>query len=101
MESVKDTSNLILYGAEDLSRKTAVLSVNIKGVSSSKVGELLESRYGILTRTGAHCAPLIHEAMGTKTQGAVRFSLSYFTTEEEIECAAPALKELAKELGNE
>ena len=101
MESVKDTSNLILYGAEDLSRKTAVLSVNIKGVSSSKVGELLESRYGILTRTGAHCAPLIHEAMGTKTQGAVRFSLSYFTTEEEIECAASALKELAKELGNE
>lgn len=101
MESVKDTSNLILYGAEDLSRKTAVLSVNIKGVSSSKVGELLESRYGILTRTGAHCAPLIHEAMGTKTQGAVRFSLSYFTTEEEIECAASALKGLAKGLGNE
>ena len=75
--------------------------MNIKGVSSSKVGELLERRYGILTRTGAHCAPLMHEAMGTKTQGAVRLSLSYFTTEEEIERAASALKELAKELGNE
>lgn len=101
MNSLKDTPNLILYGSKDLRKKTAVLSVNIKGVSSSKVGELLERRYGILTRTGAHCAPLMHEAMGTKTQGAVRLSLSYFTTEEEIESAASALKELAKELGNE
>lgn len=101
MNSLEDTPNLILYGSKDLKSKTAVLSVNIKGVSSSKVGELLESRYGILTRTGAHCAPLMHEVMGTKTQGAVRLSLSYFTTEEEIERAASALKELAKELGNE
>lgn len=101
MNSLKDTPNLILYGSKDLRKKTAVLSVNIKGVSSSKVGELLERRYGILTRTGAHCAPLMHEVMGTKTQGAVRLSLSYFTTEEEIESAASALKELAKELGNE
>lgn len=101
MESLQDIPNLILYGSKDLRKKTAVLSVNIKGVSSSKVGELLERRYGILTRTGAHCAPLMHEAMGTKTQGAVRLSLSYFTTEEEIERAASALKELAKELGNE
>ena len=101
MESLQDIPNLILYGSKDLREKTAVLSVNIKGVSSSKVGELLERRYGILTRTGAHCAPLMHEAMGTKTQGAVRLSLSYFTTEEEIESAALALKELAKELGNE
>lgn len=101
MENLQDIPNLILYGSKDLREKTAVLSVNIKGVSSSKVGELLERRYGILTRTGAHCAPLMHEAMGTKTQGAVRLSLSYFTTEEEIERAASALKELAKELGNE
>lgn len=101
MESLQDIPNLILYGSKDLRKKTAVLSVNIKGASSSKVGELLERRYGILTRTGAHCAPLMHEAMGTKTQGAVRLSLSYFTTEEEIERAASALKELAKELGNE
>lgn len=101
MENLQDIPNLILYGSKDLRKKTAVLSVNIKGVSSSKVGELLERRYGILTRTGAHCAPLMHEAMGTKTQGAVRLSLSYFTTEEEIERAASALKELAKELGNE
>lgn len=101
MESLQDIPNLILYGSKDLREKTAVLSVNIKGASSSKVGELLERRYGILTRTGAHCAPLMHEAMGTKTQGAVRLSLSYFTTEEEIERAASALKELAKELENE
>ncbi|MDD7363006.1 MAG: aminotransferase class V-fold PLP-dependent enzyme [Peptoniphilus sp.] len=101
MDGINDIPGLIVYGSPNPEEKTAVVSVNIAGVSSSKVGELLESRYGIITRTGAHCAPLIHEAMGTKEQGAVRFSLSYFTTEEEIDSAADALRALAKELYSE
>ena len=50
-----------------------------------------------MTRAGAHCAPLMHEALGTKSQGAVRFSFSYFNTEEEIDHAANAIRELAEE----
>ena len=58
---------------------------------------MLAQDYGIMTRAGAHCAPLMHEALGTKSQGAVRFSFSYFNTEEEIERAAEAVQALAEE----
>ena len=58
---------------------------------------MLAQDYGIMTRAGAHCAPLMHEALGTKSQGAVRFSFSYFNTEEEIDQAANAIRELAEE----
>jgi selenocysteine lyase/cysteine desulfurase len=53
--------------------------------------------YDISTRPGAHCAPLMHEALGTKEQGAVRFSFSHYNTEEEIDTAIRAIRELAEE----
>ena len=53
--------------------------------------------YGISTRPGAHCAPLMHEALGTVEQGAVRFSFSHYNSMDEIEIAINALKELAAE----
>ena len=52
--------------------------------------------YGIATRTGAHCAPLMHQALGTEAQGAVRFSFSHFNTEEEIQTGIEAVRELAE-----
>lgn len=50
--------------------------------------------YGIATRPGAHCAPLMHQALGTVNQGAVRFSFSHYNTREEVELAVAALKDL-------
>ena len=58
--------------------------------------ELME-RFGIATRAGGHCAPLMHECLGTKEQGAVRFSFSHFNTEEEVEQAIEAVRILATE----
>ena len=58
---------------------------------------MLAQDYGIMTRAGAHCAPLMHKALGTEKTGAVRFSFSYFNTEEEVDTAARAVKELAAE----
>ena len=52
--------------------------------------------YEITTRPGAHCAPLMHKALGTVSQGAVRFSFSYFNTEEEIDAAISAVREIAE-----
>mgnify|MGYP000118573999 FL=1 len=71
--------------------------MNIGDYDSAEISDELSGRYGIVTRPGAHCAPLMHEALGTKIQGAVRFSFSHYNTEEEIDEAIRAVKELAEE----
>ena len=62
-----------------------MLSFNIEGISPEDVGYMLESCFGIMVRTGLHCAPLIHKALGSFPHGSVRVSPSYFTTDEDID----------------
>ena len=69
--------------------------MNLAEEGSAEVGMILWEDYGISIRSGGHCAPLMHKALGTEKTGAVRFSFSYFNTEEEIDAAAAALGELA------
>ena len=57
----------------------------------------LSESYDIAVRPGAHCAPLMHKALGTTDQGAVRFSFSWFNTEEEIDTAVRAIREIAED----
>ena len=57
---------------------------------------MLYADYGIATRPGAHCAPRLHEALGTVRQAAVRFSFSVFNSEDEADMAIQAVKELAQ-----
>lgn len=73
----------------------AIVSLNVKDYDSGEVSDALSNDYGIATRPGAHCAPRLHIALGTKHQGAVRFSFSYSTTKEELDIAINALKEIA------
>ena len=65
--------------------RVATIALNLADLSSAEAADLLSADYGIEVRAGAHCAPLMHEALGTKKRGAVRFSFSWFTTEEEID----------------
>lgn len=74
-----------------------VVSLNIKNVDSARIAYELEDRFQIAVRCGAHCAPRMHEALGTKHQGAVRFSFSYFNTKKEVQIAADAVRQLAEE----
>ena len=60
---------------------------------SGEVSDFLAQEHGIYTRGGGHCAPLMHRALGTERQGAVRFSFSPFNTVEEARQAAAALAE--------
>lgn len=81
--------------ARPYNEHAAIISLNVKDYDSGEVSDALSNDYGIATRPGAHCAPRLHIALGTKYQGAVRFSFSYFTTKEELDTAINALKEIA------
>ena len=85
-----------IYGDFDTKERAAILSLNIEGYDSGTVSDLLSQEYDIATRPGAHCAPRMHQALGTTETGAVRFSFSSFNTREEVETAIQALKELVE-----
>lgn len=85
-----------IYGDFDTKERAAILSLNIEGYDSGTVSDLLSQEYDIATRPGAHCAPRMHQALGTTETGAVRFSFSSFNTMEEVETAIRALKELVE-----
>lgn len=86
-----------IYGDFDTKERAAILSLNIEGYDSGTVSDLLSQEYDIATRPGAHCAPRMHQALGTTETGAVRFSFSSFNTMEEVETAIQALKELVEQ----
>ncbi len=85
--------NVLVYGDLDAPLRTATISMNLAGEDAGAVADALAQDYGICTRAGAHCAPRMHDALGT--DGLVRFSFSYFNTEEEVDTAIRAVCELA------
>ena len=95
IDGVKDVPGVTVYGPLDAAKKTAVTSINIDGVVCSEVGDILDRAFGIMTRTGLHCAPAAHKTIGTFPKGTVRFGFSYFTTMEEIQKVIEAVKEIA------
>ncbi len=93
-EGIKELPDIKIYGDFSSFDRCAILALNISDYDSSEVADELAQDYGICTRPGAHCAPLMHESLGTVSQGAVRFSFSYFNTEEEIDSAIKALRKM-------
>ena len=96
-EQVKEIPGIIVYGDPAAKCHAPIVSLNLAGEDSARVADALWEEYGICVRAGAHCAPLMHRALGTVGQGVVRFSFSHFNTEEEIERAAEAVRALAEE----
>lgn len=94
---VKEIPGVKVYGDFSSMNRCAVVTLNIGDYDSSEVSDELLTEYGISTRSGGHCAPLMHEALGTVEQGAVRFSFSHYNTDEEIETAIRAIRELAED----
>ena len=87
-EELSTIKGITVYGAEN-----GILSFNLKDYNSSQVSDLLD-KAGIATRAGFHCSPLIHEKMGTTERGAIRISLSYFNTEQEISKLCKILRKI-------
>ncbi len=98
-EGMRDLPGVTVYGdwpecASDVVRP-GIVALNIEGLASAEVSDMLMQGWGIATRPGAHCAPLMHKALGTVEQGVVRFSTSWFTTYAEIDEAVEAVREIA------
>ena len=96
-EGVKDVDGVCVYGDFSDFVRAPVVSLNIRDAESSMVADALAEDYDIAVRAGAHCAPRMHEALGTVEQGAVRFSFGYYNTEEETDAAIAAVRELAEQ----
>jgi cysteine desulfurase/selenocysteine lyase len=85
-----------LYCQDDLTDHIAILPFNVDGLDAADVGTMIDVDHNIACRTGLHCAPLVHEQLGTaKRRGAVRFGIGPFNTEEHIQAAIEAVRETA------
>lgn len=98
-EGVRGIEGVQVYGdiaEEPMPKRSAIVALNIRDYDSSAVSDDLASRFGIATHPGAHCAPLMHKALGTVEQGAVRFSFGWFNAAEEVDKAIAAVAEIAR-----
>lgn len=95
LAGVREIPGIKLYGAFDQPTRSAIVSLNVVDIDSAEISDALMQGWGIATRPGAHCAPLMHRALGTERQGVVRFSFGYFNTDEEVDTAIDALCDLA------
>ena len=95
--SIKNIKDIKIYGDFSTKERGPIVSLNLGNYSSSSVSDELFERFEIATRSGGHCAPLMHKALSTEKQGAVRFSFSYFNTKDEVLFASKALKILGEE----
>lgn len=95
-QAVSALEGVTVYGDFTQARRGAIVTLNIRDYDSAAVSDELSETYGIATRPGAHCAPRMHRALGTTDRGAVRFSFSWFNTEDEVDAAIRAVRELAE-----
>ncbi len=96
VDGVSQIDGATVYGDFTAVQHAPVVALNIRGFDSGAVADELSQAYGIATRPGAHCAPRMHQALGTTEQGAVRFSFGWFNEAEDVDAAVSAVKELAE-----
>jgi cysteine desulfurase family protein len=96
-DGLREIEGVTMYCQEDLTNHVSILTFNVDGLEAGDTGTMLDVDYNIATRTGLHCAPLVHEQLGTvKIHGSVRFGIGPFNTPEDIEAAIKAVGEIAR-----
>jgi cysteine desulfurase family protein len=96
LDGVSNIEGVTVYGDFAAAQHAPVVALNIRDYDSGAVADELSESYGIAVRPGAHCAPRMHQALGTTQQGAVRFSFGWFTDTRDVDEAVRAVKELAE-----
>ena len=96
-DGLSEIKGVKIWGTKNLKKRVATLSMTVENYDAQDVGTILDVDFDILTRTGLHCAPLIHEHHGSDPRGTVRFSIGPFNTKEHIEKAIKAVAAIAKD----
>ncbi len=96
LDGLRAVPRVTLYCQDGLENHIAVLAFNVEGMDAADVGTMLDVDFGIACRTGLHCAPRVHEQLGTdKIHGAVRFGIGPFNTEDDVRAAVAAVEKIA------
>ncbi len=101
LDGLSRIEGITVYGRKDTKNRTPVVLFNLSGIHPRAVSSSLDEEYGIATRGGVHCAPMMHQTIGTGSDGAVRVSPGVFTTKDEIEAFLVAIAELARRTSNQ
>lgn len=94
-DQLQEIADIRLFGPSDPEFSSCIISFTINNVDCGDIGYILENSYGILCRTGLHCAPLAHKAIGTFPEGTVRLSPGYFSSRQDIDYLIKAIREIA------
>ncbi|WP_333887440.1 aminotransferase class V-fold PLP-dependent enzyme [Clostridium sp.] len=85
-----------LYGDNDAGKRTSAISINSSKISNSEFSFILDNEFGIVTRSGLHCAPLAHKTIGTFPQGTIRFSFGYFNDIKDVNYTLSAINSIIR-----
>jgi len=97
LAGLKEIDEVKVYGPEDPAARVAVVAFNIRDRDCGDISMNLDLRFGIIARSGLHCAPLAHQTIGSFTLGACRLSPGFFNTMEDIELVLKAVHQLSRE----
>jgi cysteine desulfurase family protein len=95
-DGLSGCENIRMYGSGDSAEHLGLLTANVQDMDPEDVGAILDGDFHIAVRVGLHCAPLLHETIGTSPRGTIRFSMGPFNTEEDIDETVTAMKTIAR-----
>jgi selenocysteine lyase/cysteine desulfurase len=97
VDGLRAIEGVKLYCCDHLNNHLSTILMNLEGADPGNVGVMLDVDYSIATRTGLHCAPLVHRQLGTEEgDGGVRFSVGAFNTEADVAAAITAVGEISQ-----
>jgi len=94
IEGLLNINNITIYGVKNPKLMTSTISINSSDINNAELGYILDSEYGIMTRTGLHCAPLTHKTIGTFPLGTLRFSFGPFNDIKDVNYALSSLNKI-------
>ena len=93
INGLKENKKVKIFGPANHKKQAPTISIQYEDLDMGEMSFMLDDQYGIMTRSGLHCAPFAHKTIGSFPEGTLRFSIGYFNTEEEIDYTLEKLKE--------